>query len=63
MCGGVGAVCGVVAGGCVAAEAGAPGLERVDVVQPVLLAVMVALAGVWRSVGVRAGCGGGSFQG
>ncbi|WP_206442183.1 type I polyketide synthase, partial [Streptomyces boncukensis] len=28
------------------------GLERVDVVQPVLWAVMVALAEVWRSVGV-----------
>ncbi|MEV0429369.1 SDR family NAD(P)-dependent oxidoreductase [Micromonospora sp. NPDC050495] len=32
---------------------GAPSLERVDVVQPVLFAVMVALAGLWRSVGVR----------
>ncbi|MGW0608879.1 type I polyketide synthase, partial [Streptomyces sp. NPDC002640] len=31
---------------------GAPGLERVDVVQPVLFAVMVSLAAVWRSVGV-----------
>ncbi|KNB50933.1 hypothetical protein AC230_19325 [Streptomyces caatingaensis] len=32
---------------------GAPGLERVDVVQPVLWAVMVSLAEVWRSYGVR----------
>uniref|UniRef100_UPI003D72741C acyltransferase domain-containing protein n=1 Tax=Streptomyces cucumeris TaxID=2962890 RepID=UPI003D72741C len=28
------------------------GLDRVDVVQPVLFAVMVSLAGVWRSFGV-----------
>jgi acyl transferase domain-containing protein/thioesterase domain-containing protein/acyl carrier protein len=33
--------------------AGAPGLDRVDVVQPVLFAVMVALAGVWRACGVQ----------
>ncbi|MFF7638566.1 type I polyketide synthase [Kitasatospora sp. NPDC008050] len=32
--------------------AGAPGLDRVDVVQPVLFAVMVSLAEVWRSFGV-----------
>ncbi|MBZ4324141.1 type I polyketide synthase, partial [Streptomyces huiliensis] len=32
---------------------GAPGLERVDVVQPVLWAVMVSLAELWRSVGVE----------
>jgi polyketide synthase 12 len=31
---------------------GAPGYDRVDVVQPVLWAVMVALAAVWRSFGV-----------
>ncbi|MFI9154902.1 SDR family NAD(P)-dependent oxidoreductase [Streptomyces sp. NPDC053367] len=31
---------------------GAPGLDRVDVVQPVLWAVMVSLAEVWRSCGV-----------
>ena len=31
---------------------GAPGLDRVDVVQPVLFAVMVSLAELWRSVGV-----------
>ncbi|WP_329619726.1 thioester reductase domain-containing protein [Streptomyces sp. NBC_01255] len=32
---------------------GTPGLERVDVVQPVLWAVMVSLAELWRSRGVR----------
>ncbi|MGK5638145.1 type I polyketide synthase [Streptomyces sp. URMC 126] len=32
---------------------GAPGLDRVDVVQPALWAVMVSLAGLWRSVGVE----------
>ncbi len=32
---------------------GAPGLERVDVVQPALFAVMVSLAELWRSIGVR----------
>jgi polyketide synthase 12 len=31
---------------------GAPGLERVDVVQPVLWAVLVSLARVWESLGV-----------
>ena len=31
--------------------AGAPGLDRVDVVQPVLWAVMVSLAELWRSAG------------
>ncbi|WP_391858294.1 type I polyketide synthase [Streptomyces silvisoli] len=31
---------------------GAPSLDRVDVVQPVLFAVMVSLAELWRSVGV-----------
>ncbi|MGD9486142.1 SDR family NAD(P)-dependent oxidoreductase [Streptomyces sp. TRM70308] len=34
-------------------EPGAPGLERVDVVQPVLWAVMVSLAEVWRAHGVE----------
>ncbi|MEW2119927.1 type I polyketide synthase, partial [Streptomyces sp. NPDC005474] len=34
-------------------EAGAPSLERVDVVQPVLWAVMVSLAALWRSYGVE----------
>ncbi|MGW3045868.1 type I polyketide synthase, partial [Kitasatospora sp. NPDC001159] len=32
---------------------GAPGFDRVDVVQPALWAVMVSLAEVWRSYGVR----------
>jgi acyl transferase domain-containing protein/acyl carrier protein len=32
---------------------GAPGLERVDVVQPVLFAVMVSLAELWRACGVQ----------
>ncbi|MFG2865648.1 type I polyketide synthase [Streptomyces sioyaensis] len=32
---------------------GAPGLERAEVVQPVLFAVMVSLAEVWRSFGVQ----------
>ena len=32
---------------------GAPGLDRVDVVQPVLWAVMVSLAGLWRVCGVE----------
>ncbi|UYQ66235.1 type I polyketide synthase [Streptomyces peucetius] len=32
---------------------GAPSLERVDVVQPVLWAVMVSLAGLWRAHGVE----------
>ncbi len=31
---------------------GAPGLDRVDVVQPVLFAVMVSLAALWRACGV-----------
>jgi benzoate-CoA ligase family protein len=30
-----------------------PGLERIDVVQPALFAVMVALAGLWRTCGVE----------
>ena len=32
---------------------GAPGLERADVVQPLLWAVMVSLAAVWAAAGVR----------
>ncbi|HEY2084797.1 MAG TPA: SDR family NAD(P)-dependent oxidoreductase, partial [Mycobacterium sp.] len=32
---------------------GAPNLDRVDVVQPALFAVMVSLAELWRSIGVR----------
>ncbi|MEV0587138.1 type I polyketide synthase [Nonomuraea sp. NPDC050310] len=34
-------------------EPGAPALDRVEVVQPVLFAVMVSLAELWRSYGVR----------
>ncbi|MET9713675.1 type I polyketide synthase [Nocardiopsis alba] len=34
-------------------EPGAPGLDRIDVVQPVLFAVMVALADLWRRHGLR----------
>src|SRR6516165_2873536 len=32
---------------------GAPSLERIDVVQPALFAVMVSLAQLWRSLGVK----------
>ncbi|MFE3380444.1 type I polyketide synthase [Streptomyces anulatus] len=32
---------------------GAPGLDRVDVVQPVLFAVLVGLADLWRSFGIE----------
>jgi polyketide synthase 12 len=32
---------------------GSPGLERVDVVQPVLFAVMVSLAAQWRALGIE----------
>ena len=34
-------------------EPGAPGLDRVDVVQPALFAVMVSLAALWQASGVR----------
>ncbi|HSN12983.1 MAG TPA: type I polyketide synthase, partial [Anaeromyxobacteraceae bacterium] len=34
-------------------SAGAPSIERVDVVQPVLFSVMVSLAALWRSMGVE----------
>jgi acyl transferase domain-containing protein/NADPH:quinone reductase-like Zn-dependent oxidoreductase/short-subunit dehydrogenase len=34
-------------------EPGAPALDRVDVVQPALFAVMVGLAALWRSMGVE----------
>ncbi len=44
-------------------KAGAPGLERVDVVQPVLFAVMVSLAGLWRACGVEPGAVIGHSQG
>ncbi|MFI9796028.1 acyltransferase domain-containing protein, partial [Streptomyces leeuwenhoekii] len=42
---------------------GAVSLERVDVVQPVSWAVMVGLAAVWESLGVRAGAVVGHSQG
>jgi acyl transferase domain-containing protein/NAD(P)-dependent dehydrogenase (short-subunit alcohol dehydrogenase family)/acyl carrier protein len=42
---------------------GAPGLELVDVVQPVSFAVMVALAGLWRSFGAQPGAVVGHSQG
>ncbi|MDI3284213.1 type I polyketide synthase [Polyangium sp. 15x6] len=34
-------------------DAGAPSMQRIDVVQPVLFSMMVALAAVWRSMGVE----------
>ncbi len=42
---------------------GAPSLERVDVVQPVLFAVMVSLAALWRSYGVEPAAVAGHSQG
>src|SRR5436853_80888 len=42
---------------------GAPSLDRVDVVQPVLWAVMVSLAAVWESWGVKPGVVVGHSQG
>ncbi|WP_146057421.1 type I polyketide synthase, partial [Streptomyces sp. SM12] len=42
---------------------GAPPLERAEVVQPVLFAVMVALARLWESLGVRPGAVVGHSQG
>ncbi|WP_446459486.1 SDR family NAD(P)-dependent oxidoreductase, partial [Streptomyces nojiriensis] len=42
---------------------GAPTLDRVDVVQPALFAVMVSLAEVWRGAGVRPGAVIGHSQG
>ena len=38
---------------CCAGRRAAPSLERVDVVQPALFAVMVSLAALWRSYGVE----------
>ncbi|MFF2552977.1 SDR family NAD(P)-dependent oxidoreductase [Nocardia sp. NPDC058058] len=34
-------------------EEGAPGLDRVDVVQPALFSIMVSLAALWQSLGVE----------
>ncbi|WP_410596604.1 SDR family NAD(P)-dependent oxidoreductase [Amycolatopsis sp. lyj-23] len=42
---------------------GAPGLDRVDVVQPALWAVMVSLAALWRSVGIEPDAVAGHSQG
>ncbi|MCF3179269.1 type I polyketide synthase [Streptomyces polychromogenes] len=42
---------------------GAPSLDRVDVVQPALFAMMVSLAGLWRSWGVEPGAVVGHSQG
>ncbi len=42
---------------------GAPGLERVDVVQPASWAVMVSLAALWRSFGVQPAAVAGHSQG
>ncbi|MFI6079343.1 SDR family NAD(P)-dependent oxidoreductase [Actinoplanes sp. NPDC051343] len=44
-------------------EDGAPGLDGVDVIQPVLWAVMVSLAAAWRSAGVVADAVVGHSQG
>ena len=46
-----------------AGREGAPGLERADVVQPLLWAVMVSLAAVWEAAGVRADAVVGHSQG
>ncbi|MEU9394174.1 type I polyketide synthase [Streptomyces sp. NPDC048324] len=42
---------------------GAPGLDRIDVVQPALFSVMVSLAALWRSWGVEPGAVVGHSQG
>ncbi|MFI0736450.1 type I polyketide synthase [Streptomyces sp. NPDC021225] len=47
----------------VRSEPDAPPLDRVDVVQPVLFAVMVSLAALWRSYGVRPAAVAGHSQG
>ncbi|MFJ6721823.1 SDR family NAD(P)-dependent oxidoreductase [Streptomyces sp. NPDC091259] len=45
------------------ADAAAPPLDRVDVVQPALFAVMVALADVWQAAGIRPAAVVGQSQG
>ena len=40
-------------GAVIGGESGAPPLDRVDVVQPALFAVMVSLAALWRSYGIE----------
>jgi acyl transferase domain-containing protein/NADP-dependent 3-hydroxy acid dehydrogenase YdfG/acyl carrier protein len=47
----------------IAGAAGAPGLDRVDVVQPALWAVMVSLAAVWEAAGVTPDTVAGHSQG
>ena len=42
---------------------GAPSIERIEIVQPVLFAVMAALTELWRSVGVRPAAVAGHSQG
>jgi mycoketide-CoA synthase len=42
---------------------GAPSIERIEIVQPVLFAVMVSLTGLWRSHGVRPAAVAGHSQG
>jgi acyl transferase domain-containing protein/acyl carrier protein len=44
-------------------EDGAPGLEQIDVVQPVLFAISVSLAALWRAYGVEPGVVIGHSQG
>jgi acyl transferase domain-containing protein len=44
-------------------DPGAPPLDRVDVVQPALFAIMVSLAALWRSLGVEPGAVVGHSQG
>ncbi|HEY7145313.1 MAG TPA: beta-ketoacyl synthase N-terminal-like domain-containing protein, partial [Streptosporangiaceae bacterium] len=46
-----------------AGASGAPGLDRVDVVQPVLWAVMVSLAALWEAAGVTPAAVAGHSQG
>ncbi|MFI9245144.1 SDR family NAD(P)-dependent oxidoreductase [Streptomyces sp. NPDC053086] len=50
-------------GAVIGGEPGAASLDRVDVVQPTLFAVMVSLAGLWRSYGVTPAAVAGHSQG